>query len=96
MEILRFSHDLHMNLVTYNNTLWSNLNLVFSICDKDNIPGSGGAAAPFPCQWDWALTRAEAAATGGRAQDSTVTGEIAQGMSIFTPFGQHVACLSNS
>lgn len=47
MEILRFSHDLHMNLVTYNNTLWSNLNLLFSICDKDNIPGSGGPGSTF-------------------------------------------------
>lgn len=48
-----------MNLVTYNNTLWSNLNLLFSSCDKDNIPASGSQEAPFPQKRDYALAGTE-------------------------------------
>lgn len=36
-----------MNWVTYNNTAWSNLNMLFSNCDKDNNPVSGSQMALF-------------------------------------------------
>lgn len=39
--------SLDMNWVTYNNTIWSNLNMMFSNCDKDNNPVSGSQMALF-------------------------------------------------
>lgn len=41
VEILWFSRYLHVSLVTYNNTSWSNLNLLFSSLDRITSPPLG-------------------------------------------------------